>query len=232
MATIEFDDVTVTAPVADGEVLILDRITATLTEKRIALIGANGSGKSTLARLVNGLVEQTTGTVRVDGLDVAKNGREVRRRVGFVFTNPTAQLVMPTVAEDVALSLRRHIRDRDARDQRVIEVLTSFGLDALADASVHTLSGGQQQLLALAGVLACEPSVVVADEPTTLLDLRNAMDVADRLFALDQQLLLVTHDLDLATRCERALVVEDGRIGFDGPTEAAVEFYRQSVRAP
>ncbi len=232
MATIEFDDVTVTAPVADGEVLILDRITATLTEKRIALIGANGSGKSTLARLVNGLVEQTTGTIRVDGLDVAKNGREVRRRVGFVFTNPTAQLVMPTVAEDVALSLRRHIRDRDARDQRVIEVLTSFGLDALADASVHTLSGGQQQLLALAGVLACEPSVVVADEPTTLLDLRNAMDVADRLFALDQQLLLVTHDLDLATRCERALVVEDGRIGFDGPTEAAVEFYRQSVRAP
>ena len=109
---------------------------------------------------------------------------------------------------------------------------TSFGLDALADASVHTLSGGQQQLLALAGVLACEPSVVVADEPTTLLDLRNAMDVADRLFALDQQLLLVTHDLDLATRCERALVVEDGRIGFDGPTEAAVEFYRQSVGAP
>ena len=232
MATIEFDDVTVTAPVADGEVLILEHITATLTEKRIALIGANGSGKSTLARLVNGLVEQTTGTVRVDGLDVAKNGREVRRRVGFVFTNPTAQLVMPTVAEDVALSLRRHIRDRDARDQRVIEVLTSFGLDALADASVHTLSGGQQQLLALAGVLACEPSVVVADEPTTLLDLRNAMDIADRLFALDQQLLLVTHDLDLATRCERALVVEDGRIGFDGPTDAAVEFYRQSVGAP
>ena len=232
MATIEFDDVTVTAPAADGEVLILDHITTALSEQRIALIGANGSGKSTLARLVNGLVEPTAGTVRVDGLDVAKNGREVRRRVGFVFTNPTAQLVMPTVAEDVALSLRRHISDRDVRDQRVNEVLNSFGLDALADASVHTLSGGQQQLLALAGVLACEPSVVVADEPTTLLDLRNAMDVANRLFALDQQLLLVTHDLGLATRCERALVVEDGRIGFDGPTEAAVEFYRQSVGAP
>lgn len=232
MATIEFDDVTVTAQVPDGEVLILDRITATVTEQRVALIGANGSGKSTLARLVNGLVEPTDGEVRVDGLDVAKNGREVRRRVGFVFTNPTAQLVMPTVAEDVALSLRRDIRDRETRDQRVTDVLTSFGLDSLADASVHALSGGQQQLLALAGVLACEPSLVVADEPTTLLDLRNTMEIAERLFALDQQLLLVTHDLDLAARCERALVVEDGRIGFDGPADAAVEFYREGVGAP
>ena len=231
MATIEIDNVTVTAPASDGEVLILDRITATLTEQRVALIGANGSGKSTLARLINGLVEPSSGQVRVDGLDVAKDGAAVRRRVGFVFTNPTAQLVMPTVAEDVALSLRRHLRDKDARDRRVIDVLTSFGLETFADASVHTLSGGQQQLLALAGVLACEPTAVVADEPTTLLDLRNAIDITDRLFALDQQLILVTHDLDLAARCDRALVVEDGRIGFDGPADAAVAHYRQSVGA-
>lgn len=231
MATIEIDDVTVTAQASDGEVVILDRITATLTEQRVALIGANGSGKSTLARLINGLVEPSTGLVRVDGLDVAQDGAAVRRRVGFVFTNPTAQLVMPTVAEDVALSLRRHVRDREARDRRVTDVLTSFGLETFADASVHTLSGGQQQLLALAGVLACEPTVVVADEPTTLLDLRNAIDITDRLFALDQQLILVTHDLDLAARCDRALVVEDGRIGFDGPADAAVAHYRQSVGA-
>lgn len=231
MATIEIDDVTVTAPAADGEVLILDRVSVTLTERRVALIGANGSGKSTLARLINGLVEPTSGRVRVDDLDVAQDGRAVRRRVGFVFTNPTAQLVMPTVAEDVALSLRRHIRDRAERDRRVAEVLASFGLGAFEDASVHTLSGGQQQLLALAGVLACEPSVVVADEPTTLLDLRNAIEVSDRLFALEQQVILVTHDLALAARCERVLVVEHGRIGFDGSPDAAVEHYRQSVGA-
>jgi biotin transport system ATP-binding protein len=138
---------------------------------------------------------------------------------------------MPTVAEDVALSLRRHIRDRAERDRRVTEVLASFGLGAFEDASVHTLSGGQQQLLALAGVLACEPSVVVADEPTTLLDLRNAIEVSDRLFALEQQVILVTHDLALAARCERVLVVEHGRIGFDGSPDAAVEHYRQSVGA-
>jgi biotin transport system ATP-binding protein len=221
-----------TAP--DGrpdEVTILHPVSCVLTERRVAVVGANGSGKSTLARLVNGLVEPSRGQVRVDGLDVSTDGAAVRRRVGFVLTNPTAQLVMPTVAEDVALSLRRHLRDRDARERRVIEVLISFGLESLADASVHTLSGGQQQLLALAGVLACEPTVVVADEPTTLLDLRNAIDITDRLFALDQQLVLVTHDLDLAARCDRALVVEDGRIGFDGPADAAVAHYRQSVGA-
>ena len=226
MGTIEFDDVSVSAPTSDGDVLIIDHVTAALTEQRIALIGANGSGKSTLARLVNGLVEPTSGRVHVDGLDVTEDGREVRRRVGFVFTNPTSQLVMPTVAEDVALSLRRHVGDKQERDRRVTEVLTSFGLDRFASASVHSLSGGQQQLLALAGVLACDPSVVVADEPTTLLDLRNANVIADRLFALEQQLLLVTHDLDLAARCERALVMEDGRLTFDGRAAEAVKFYR------
>ena len=233
MATIEFDDVTVTAPVPSADdVQILDRVSATLTEQRVALIGANGSGKSTLARLINGLVDPSRGRVRVDGLDVATEGRAVRRRVGFVFTNPTAQLVMPTVAEDVALSLRRHVTNSHERDRRVADVLASFGLADLADTSVHALSGGQQQLLALAGVLACEPSVVVADEPTTLLDLRNATDVSNRLFALDQQLILVTHDLELAARCDRAIVVEGGRVGFDGAADAAVEHYRRSVGIP
>jgi biotin transport system ATP-binding protein len=91
---------------------------------------------------------------------------------------------------------------------------------------VHTLSGGQRQLLALAGVLATGPDVLVADEPTTLLDLRNTREVADLLFALPQQLLLVTHDLDLARRCERALLVEAGRVVADGPPAEVVDTYR------
>lgn len=226
---IEFAGVEVRVPGPAGDLVILREVTATLAERRIAVIGGNGGGKSTLVRLVNGLVEPTRGTVRVDGLDVARDAAAVRRRVGFVFTNPTAQLVMPTPAEDVALSLRRHLRDKTARAERVREILAEAGLADRADTSVHALSGGQQQLLALAGVLACEPSIVVADEPTTLLDLRNARSVADRLFSLDQQLVLVTHDLDLAARCDRALVVEAGRIVADGPAAESVEFYRRSV---
>ena len=127
---------------------------SSLDERRVALIGANGSGKSTLARLVNGLVEATTGRVLVDGLDPSRDGREVRRRVGFVFTDPAAQLVMPTAAEDVALSLRRTLATRPNAGGLPSTCSDEAGLGGLGDRSVHALSGGQRQLLALAGVLA------------------------------------------------------------------------------
>ncbi|MGZ5405873.1 MAG: ATP-binding cassette domain-containing protein, partial [Nocardioides sp.] len=112
MSRLELLDVSVRLPTSDGDVPVLDSTTLHLTEQRIALIGANGSGKSTLARLLNGLVTATTGQVLVDGLDVATEGPAVRRKVAFCFTDPSAQLVMPTVVEDVALSLRRHHRDK------------------------------------------------------------------------------------------------------------------------
>ena len=229
MALIELDRVSVTAPGAGGDVTILSDLSVRLDEQRIALIGANGSGKSTLARLLNGLVTATSGRVLLDGVDVAREGAAVRRRVGFVFTNPASQLVMPTAVEDIALSLRRDVKDARMRDARAREVLDRFGLGHRADTSVHALSGGQQQLLAVAGVLATDPDVVVADEPTTLLDLANTRRIGDLLLGLDQQLVLATHDLDLAARCDRALVVAHGRIDFDGPAADAVAHYRDAV---
>jgi biotin transport system ATP-binding protein len=229
VAVIELDQVSVSVATTDGDLVILEPTSVRLTEQRVALIGANGSGKSTLARLVNGLVAPTSGRVVVDGLDVAREGAAVRRRVGFCFTDPSAQLVMPTCVEDVELSLRRLKLGGKERRQQALAVLERFGLADRADVSVHSLSGGQRQLLALAGVLATEPSIVVADEPTTLLDLANTRRVAEALFALDQQLVLVTHDLDLAARCDRALVVEDARVRFDGPADAAVADYLSSV---
>ena len=226
---IRFEAVSVTAPGPDGDIAVLTDVDLELGERRVALIGANGSGKSTLARLVNGLVEPTTGRVLVDDLDVARHGRAVRRRVGFVFTDPAAQLVMPTVLEDVALSLRRTHRDKGVRRAAARAVLDGVGLADLAERSVHTLSGGQRQLLALAGVLATGPSVLVADEPTTLLDLANSRRIGELLLGLDQQLVLVTHDLDLAARCERGVVVADGRVAFDGPAAEAVTHYRATA---
>lgn len=232
MSRIELDRVVVRAATPGGpapEVTVLRETTLDLTEQRIALVGPNGSGKSTLARLVNGLVEPTSGRVTVDGLDVRKKGREVRRRVGFVFTDPTAQLVMPTVGEDVALSLRHRVKDRAERAEAAREVLASYGLAELADRSVHTLSGGQRQLLAIAGVLATEPSILVADEPTTLLDLRNSRAIGDLLLALPQQVVVATHDLDLALRCDRALLVDGGAVVADGSPADVVAHYRATV---
>lgn len=227
--TLEAAAVTVGTP--DGDRVVLAPTNLELTEQRIGIIGANGSGKSTLARLVNGLVAPSGGRVLVDGVDVARDGAGVRRRVAFCFTDPAAQLVMPTCLEDVELSLRRHERDGARRREQARAVLDRFGLGAHADVSVHALSGGQKQLLALAGVLATEPDVLVADEPTTLLDLANTRRVGDLLFSLDQQLLLVTHDLELARRCDRVIVVEDARVRFDGAADAAVEDYLASAVA-
>jgi len=161
---IELRDATVTVRSDGGVRTLLQPTTCTLTERRVAVIGANGSGKSTLARLVNGLVLPSTGTVRVDGLDTVRDGAAVRRRVGFVFTDPDAQLVMPTPVEDVALSLRRTV-PAAGRDAAARAVLARFGLADHAEVPVHALSGGQKQLLALAGVLAVQPAVLVCDEP-------------------------------------------------------------------
>ncbi|WP_235734730.1 energy-coupling factor ABC transporter ATP-binding protein [Nocardioides alcanivorans] len=201
----------------------------TLGDQRVAVIGSNGSGKSTLARMVNGLVGASSGTVSVNGLDVRSDAAAVRRTVGFCFTDPAAQLVMPTCVEDVELSLRRTVRSAAARRDKAMDILAEFGLADHAHNSVHSLSGGQKQMLALAGVLAVEPSVLVADEPTTLLDLANTRRVGDLLLGLSQQLLLVTHDLELAARCDRALVVDHAEVVFDGDADEAVAHYRGLV---
>ncbi len=226
MPTIELDEACVRVPLPGrGEREVLAPTTLTLTERRIGVIGANGSGKSTLARLLNGLVRPTSGRVSVEGRDVVREGAAVRRLVGFCFTDPAAQLVMPTCVEDIELSLRRRVADGSTRRVRAMEVLAANGLADHAHDSVHSLSGGQRQLLALAGVLALEPTVVVADEPTTLLDRANTRRVGDTLFGLDQQLVLVTHDLDLAARCDRVLVVDAARVVADGSPSDAIAHY-------
>jgi len=222
---IRFQDATVVAP--DSGATILHPTTLDLNERRIAILGANGSGKSTLARLVNGLALPVSGSVTVDCLDTRKHGALVRRKLGFLFTDPSAQLIMPTAFEDVELSLRRIIGDRDERAEAALAALEEIGLRDKADVSVNALSGGQRQLLALAGVLATTPSIVVADEPTTLLDLRWKAHVGALLHALPIQVIEVTHDLDAATRAERALVVDEGAVVFDGDPIEAVSFYRE-----
>ena len=210
-----------------GERPVLADVDLVLTEQRIGIVGVNGGGKSTLARMINGLVVPTTGTVTVDGLDTRRKGAQVRRRVGFCFTDPDTQIVMPTVAEDVDFSLRRSGLPKDERRRRVHQVLETYGLAGHADHPCHLLSGGQKQLLALAAVLVIEPALVVADEPTTLLDLRNRALVAETFAALPQQLVVVTHDLELVSDFDRVLVVDGGRVVIDDSPGPALAGYRR-----
>ncbi|WP_169945015.1 energy-coupling factor ABC transporter ATP-binding protein [Microbispora sp. H11081] len=212
-----------------GQREVLRGVTASLTERRVGVVGANGSGKSTLARLINGLVLPSSGTVTVSGLDTRRQAARIRRSVGFLFTDPDAQIVMPTVAEDVAFSLRRKGLAREEVERRVREVLERYGLAEHADHPAHHLSGGQKQLLALCSVLVLEPEILVMDEPTTLLDLRHSRQVAALLRDLPQQVVVVTHDLPLLEDFDRVLVVDEGRIVADADPAAAIGHYRKTM---
>lgn len=206
---------------------VLDGIDVRLTEHRVGVVGANGSGKSTFARLLNGLVVPTGGRVLVDGLDTGTAVREVRRRVGFVFQDPDAQIVHPTVAEDVAYGLDNQQVPPAERAERVAEILDRYGLAGHADHPAHLLSGGQKQLLAIAGVLVMRPARIVFDEPTTLLDLVNARRIARVIAELAQAVVVVTHDLELLEDFDRVLVMDAGRLVEDGPAEQSVRAYRK-----
>lgn len=221
--------VVVRAPASgpSGAAVLLDGINLELTEQRIALIGANGSGKSTLLRLLNGLVLPSEGVVAVDGHDTRTAASTVRRLVGFTFTDPLSQLVLPTPADDVELSLRSRVRNRAERRALALDWLTRYGLAEVADRSIYDLSGGERQLAALVSVLAVEPAVLVCDEPTTLLDLRNRNVVADVLAGLPHQVIVATHDLELAGRAERVLLVDGGRVIADGMPDEVTAHYRR-----
>ena len=206
MSTVAFENISH----AFGERQVLRGIDLEFDERRIGIIGSNGSGKSTLARMINGLIKPDTGRVTVDGIDAAKKGAQVRKKVGFVFTDPDSQIVMPTVAEDLAFSLRRSGLSKTEVAERVDEMLVRFRLDRHRDHPAHLLSGGQKQLLAIGAVLIRRPEVIVADEPTTLLDLRNGRVVADALNSMDQQVIVVTHQLALLDGFERVIVIAAG----------------------
>jgi biotin transport system ATP-binding protein len=212
-----------------GDRPVLREVDLTMAEHRIGLVGGNGSGKSTLARMLNGLIVPTHGRVLVDDLDTRRHGSAVRRRVGFVFTDPDAQIVMPTVAEDVAFSLRRRKLAKPELAALVRDALARVDLDGHADHPAHLLSGGQKQLLAITSILVTQPQVLICDEPTTLLDARNTRRVAGVLAGLEQQVVVVTHQLDLLSDFDRVIVLDDGRVVCDDVPATALAAYRRLI---
>lgn len=220
---IEFDQAVVATPQAQ----VLHGVSLSLSERRVGVIGPNGAGKSTLARLVNGLALPSFGRVLVDGLDTRSQVKDVRRRVGFVFQNPENQIVFPIVREDLAFGLKKQGLAPAEREARIAAALEELGVGHLAERTSHTLSGGERQLVAMASVLVMAPGLVVFDEPTTQLDLRNRNRVAEAIAALPQQAIVVSHDLDLLAGYDRVLAVVDGRIAADGEPASVLRWYRE-----
>jgi biotin transport system ATP-binding protein len=219
---IEFESVSVSFDAKTA----LDNINLKLDQKRIGVIGLNGSGKSTFARLLNGLVAPTSGTVTVGEINPATNAKAARQQTGFIFSNPDVQIIMPTVLEDVSFTLRSSKLSKDEIRAKALAVLKRFGIDHLADQAAHSLSSGQKQLLAISAIMVGEPKLIVADEPTALLDLANARLVSSVLLEqIEQQVVLITHDLDLAARCDIVLRFADASLVEIGEPAKVISSY-------
>lgn len=229
---IEFKQVAVVVTDPTEHRTLLTDVTLTLTQPMTSVVGPNGSGKSTLLQLINGLTVPTAGAVITDGIDVARRPKDARAHVGFVFSDPAAQLVMPTVVEDIELSLRR-LPKRERRPA-ALSILDELGVADLAQRSVYELSGGQRQLVALASVLAVNPAVLVLDEPTTLLDLGNTLMLRRVLGELVErrgiQVVYSTHDLDFAGDASECVFVDRARVRAVGPPAEVVATYRHTVQ--
>ena len=217
-ASLEIADVTFAYP--DGHAALKDVKLRIERGERVALLGPNGAGKTTLVLHLNGILAAQQGSVTVAGLAVEKpNLREIRRRVGIVFQDPDDQLFMPTVAEDVAFGPANFGVAGAELEARVDAALAAVDMAGHRDRSPLNLSGGQRRRVALATVLACEPEILVLDEPSSNLDPVARRELAEVLLRLDATMLMVTHDLPFALQlCPRSIVLDDGVVVADGPT--------------
>ena len=206
-------------------------LSVTLTERRIGVIGLNGSGKTTFARLINGLNRPSEGKVSVNGLDTVTDARAVLQTVGFIFQNPQNQIILPIVRDDVAFGLKQLGLGRAEIENRVKAVLARLGISHLENRRAHELSGGELQLAALAALLITEPQILILDEPTNQLDLKNRAIVEKTMAALSQALVVITHDLPLVAGFDRVLVFHEGALVADaGPEEAVARYLEVASR--
>ncbi|QRM54549.1 ABC transporter ATP-binding protein [Sinorhizobium sp. BG8] len=205
----------------------LHPLTLSLSERRIGVIGLNGSGKTTFARLINGLVQPTEGNVTVGGLDTVADSEAARGRVGFIFQNPQHQMILPVLAEDIAFGLKNRGLAKDDIAARTQGVLARFRIEHLGKRRVHELSGGETQLGAIASVLVTEPDVLILDEPTNQLDLRNRALIERTISELHEQAIVITHDLALLSGYDRVLLFHEGRLAADASPDEAIARYRE-----
>ena len=189
-------------------------------ESFTAIIGANGSGKTTLAKHFNGLIMPDKGSVLVDGIDTKKDSLNSRKKVGFVFQNFEDQLVYSAVEEDVGFGLENLGYGYDKIKSIVDETLKNLRISHLAKQNVNTLSQGQKQLVALAGILAMRPKYIVFDEPTTNLDEKNKKNILDIMKGLNKKgnvtIVLVTNVLNELKYADNVIVLKNGSMIFNG----------------
>jgi biotin transport system ATP-binding protein len=213
-----------------GAFSVFDRLSLTLAERRIALVGLNGSGKSSFLRLLNGLLVPDAGAVEVFGLDTRKSSRQLPRHVGMVFQNPDHQLIFPTVREELAFAPRQFGAGKAEADEAALSCLAEHGCANWADRPVALLSEGQKQLVCLLAATISAPRLLLCDEPFAALDLSLRLHFAAFLGRTTASVILVSHDLEMVEDFDRVIWFDDGRIAGDGPPGTILPLYRSHAR--
>lgn len=221
MNVVETENVTYKYP---DETKALDKINFTAAEgKIIALLGPNGAGKSTLFMHFNGILKPTSGTVKVCGTPLSYDKRalkKLRQKIGIVFQNPDDQLFAPTVQEDVAFGPMNMDLSIDEVNLRVKNALKRVGMDGFEKKPPHHLSGGQKKRVAIAGILAMCPKIMILDEPTSGLDPKGASQIMKLLYELNNDgmtIIISTHDVDLAPiYAYKVFIISQGNIIKEG----------------
>lgn len=191
---------------------ILDGMSLSLRKKRLGVVGRNGSGKSSFARLVAGLVAPTSGKIRVNGIDMAKDRRAALREVGILFQNPEHQIIFPTVGEEIAFGLEQQGQPKSDAKRRVQDILAQFGLSHWHEAYISTLSQGQKHLVAMMSVVAMKPRLLVLDEPFAGLDIPTKAQISRYLGMYQGSLVHITHDPRDLEGYDTLIWIDQGRI--------------------
>ncbi|MBE5796018.1 MAG: energy-coupling factor transporter ATPase [Clostridiales bacterium] len=195
----------------------------------LAVLGHNGSGKSTLAKLLNALYVPTEGRVTVCGLDTQDDEHlwDIRQQAGMIFQNPDNQIVATVVREDVAFGLENLAVPHDEMVRRIDEALAAVRMTDFAESAPHMLSGGQKQRVAIAGILAMQPSVIIADEATAMLDPSGRKEVLSTIRRLNREkgitVVWITHYMEEAAQADRVVVMNHGQVALTGKPREVFE---------
>jgi biotin transport system ATP-binding protein len=210
--------------------LVLDHVSLEITARRVGVIGQNGSGKSSFVRLLNGLLPPHVGQVLVHGCDVHKDRKTALNTVGIIFQNPDHQIIFPSVEEEVAFGFEQQGLKREAARKKALDVLKAYDREDWASKQCHALSQGQRHFVCLMSVLAMAPKVIILDEPYAGLDMATSITLHRALEKLEQQIILISHDLDVLSDFDELIWFDKGQvIAQDAPATLIPKYKAEMI---